>query len=100
MLLLVAAEGLWGADVLRLASAGLQPSRDVPGLGSLMRSACLTHMPGLALLGPWGASAYKGTVVLRLPSCLEAARACLEAALPCMAHAVAQAGLNAPPVMR
>ena len=100
VLLLVAAEGLWGADVLRLASAELQPSRDVPGLGSLMRSACLTHMPGLALLGPWGASAYKGTVVLRLPSCLEAARACLEAALPCMAHAVAQAGLNAPPVMR
>lgn len=99
VLLVVAAEGLWGADVLRLASAELQPSRDVPGLGSLMRSACLAHTPGLALVGPWGASTYSETIVLRLPSCSEAARACIEAALPCLPHAVAQVGANAPPVV-
>ena len=74
--------------------------REVPGLGSLMRSAALAPAPALALLGPWTVRARGGTMLVCLPAHPEALVACLDAVLPAMPHAVAQAGGLPPPRLR
>jgi hypothetical protein len=74
--------------------------REVPGLGSLMRSAALAPAPALALLGPWTVRARGGTMLVCLPAHAEALVACLDAVLPAMPHAVAQAGGLPPPRLR
>ena len=89
-----------GADAVRAALSTLQPSREVPALGSLMRSACLAPAPASALLGPWSASVYAEALVLLVPGEAQAAIACVAAVLPCATHAVAQAGSRPPPRVR
>ena len=82
------------------ALSALQPSREVPALGSLMRGACLSHAPAAALLGSWGVAVYDQSLVMRLPGNAEAAVACVRAVLPATGHAVAQAGNKTPPQVR
>ena len=77
-------------------------SKQLGGVGSLMREACMGHHATSALLGRWGASTFDGTLVVTLPPHVDAAVACLDVVLPAVPHAVALAseGTRRPPQLR